>query len=390
MKSADYTLLVVDDNEDNRYTLTHRLKRQGYTNLTTAADGRQALDLLRAGRFDLVLLDIMMPELNGYQVLEQMKGDPRLRDIPVIMISAVDELESVIRCIELGAEDYLPKPFNPTLLKARIGASLEKKRLRDQAMAYLARLEAELNSARDIQMSMVPAVFPPPTPARPVTIYATLQPARQVGGDLYDFFYTDDGRLWFLIGDVSDKGAPAALFMARSKTLVRMVATLLRGPHGGPPGSHEVMARVNDELCRDNSMCMFVTLLLGVLDPTSGALQCCNAGHLVPYRVGRSGVEVLKVPRGKPLGIRAGSAYDSATGTLSPGEGLFLFTDGVTEAMDADGNLFSAERLEDTLRAVGTGEPTMVVAAVMGKVRDFTAAAPPSDDVAALAVCLRT
>jgi CheY-like chemotaxis protein len=108
-------LLVVDDNEDNRYTLTRRLKREGYTNLTTANDGRQALELLRAQKFDLMLLDIMMPEMNGYEVLEHLKADPELRHLPVIMISAVGEVESVVRCIELGAEDYLPKPFNPTL-----------------------------------------------------------------------------------------------------------------------------------------------------------------------------------------------------------------------------------------------------------------------------------
>ena len=135
------TLLVVDDNEDNRYTLTQRLKRQGYADVVTANDGRQALELLRARPVDLVLLDIMMPELNGYQVLAEIKADDQLRHIPVIMISAVDELESVIRCVELGAEDYLQKPFNPTLLRARIGACLEKKRLRDQLVEWNRTLE---------------------------------------------------------------------------------------------------------------------------------------------------------------------------------------------------------------------------------------------------------
>jgi adenylate cyclase len=134
-------LLVVDDNEDNRYTLTQRLKRQGYANVTTAQDGREALDLLRTRPFDLVLLDIMMPELNGYQVLEQLKADERLRHVPVIMISAVDELDSVIRCIELGAEDYLQKPFNATLLRARVGACLEKKRLHDELADWTRTLE---------------------------------------------------------------------------------------------------------------------------------------------------------------------------------------------------------------------------------------------------------
>ena len=120
MNPAEATLLVVDDNEDNRYTLTRRLTREGYTQLTTAANGREALEVLQRQPFDLVLLDIMMPEVNGYEVLERMKADAQLRHIPVIMISAVDEIDSVVRCIELGAEDYLAKPFNPTLLRARV------------------------------------------------------------------------------------------------------------------------------------------------------------------------------------------------------------------------------------------------------------------------------
>jgi class 3 adenylate cyclase len=137
-------LLVVDDDEDNRYTLSSRLKREGYTNLTMANDGRQALELLQSQTFDLVLLDIMMPELNGYQVLEQLKVSPKLRDVPVIMISAIDEMASVVRCIELGAEDYLPKPFDAALLRARVGATLEKKALRDEVQSQAAKL-AEWN-----------------------------------------------------------------------------------------------------------------------------------------------------------------------------------------------------------------------------------------------------
>src|SRR5262249_40156586 len=137
-------LLVVDDVEDNRFALSRRLARQGYLNVTTAADGRQALQLLKSKAFDLVLLDIMMPNVNGYEVLAAMKGSERLRHIPVIMISAVDEIESVIRCIELGAEDYLPKPFNPTLLRARVGACLERKRLHDQVEARTRELSEAL------------------------------------------------------------------------------------------------------------------------------------------------------------------------------------------------------------------------------------------------------
>jgi adenylate cyclase len=139
---TDPTLLVVDDNEDNRYTLTRRLSREGFSNIATATNGREALELLKAKPIDLVLLDIMMPDMNGYEVLEHLKADPQLRHIPVIMISAVDEIESVIRCVELGAEDYLSKPFNPTLLRARVGATLERKKLHDQVRAQAADLAA--------------------------------------------------------------------------------------------------------------------------------------------------------------------------------------------------------------------------------------------------------
>ncbi len=129
-------MLVVDDDETNRDILARRLKRDGH-HVATAADGAQALDMVGAERFDVVLLDIMMPVLDGYQVLERMKSDASLRDIPVIVLSASSELASVVRCIELGAEDYLPKPFDPVLLRARIGACLEKKRLRDRELLYL-------------------------------------------------------------------------------------------------------------------------------------------------------------------------------------------------------------------------------------------------------------
>ena len=153
----DARILIVDDIEDNRYTLGMMLDLEGYTEVVQAGDGAEALERLRAEDFDLVLLDVMMPKLNGYQVLEQLKADGRLHRIPVVMISALQEMDSVVRCIELGAEDYLPKPFDPVLLKARIGACLEKKRLRDQATAQLERMEAELSGARELQESMVPA-----------------------------------------------------------------------------------------------------------------------------------------------------------------------------------------------------------------------------------------
>jgi class 3 adenylate cyclase len=149
-------LLVVDDNDNNLYTLTRRLQRQGYTELSTAINGREALDLLRRERFDLVLLDIMMPEMNGFEVLEEMKADMSLRDVPVIVISAMDDMESTVKCIRLGAEDHLSKPFEPTLLKARVEASLNRKRLQDQQALMAANLRREKARADAFLHALLP------------------------------------------------------------------------------------------------------------------------------------------------------------------------------------------------------------------------------------------
>ena len=385
MSAADSRLLLVDDNEDNLYTLSRRLRREGYEQFESAENGEQALALLKSKPFDLVLLDVMMPGLNGYEVLERMRADPRLRHIPVIMISALDEMDSVIRCIELGAEDYLSKPFNPTLLHARVGASLEKKRLRDEVVRALNRIEAELQTARRVQMSMVPTEFPVPTPDRPVEVYATLKPARRVGGDLYDFFWDDAGRMYFVVADVSGKGAPAALFMARTKTMVRLVATLCRLPGGAPMQAHHIMEKVNEGLSRENPESMFVTVFLGIIDPASGTVSYCNAGHNRPYLV-RAPNEVLVMdsPRSKPLGIRPTFTYDTETLRLAPGDGLFLYTDGITEALNPAEDLFSDERLQIALRSLATASAREMVSGVMARVQDFAAGAVQADDIAAM------
>jgi sigma-B regulation protein RsbU (phosphoserine phosphatase) len=380
-------LLVVDDNEDNRYTLTRRLTREGYANLATARNGREALDLLQTKPFDLVLLDIMMPDMNGYEVLERLKAGAELRDIPVIMISALSEIESVIRCIELGAEDYLPKPFNPTLLRARVGASLEKKRLRDEVRASLARLEQEMDAARKLQLGMLPLVFPACTPEQPVGIHALMEPAREVGGDLYDFFYASEHLLCFLVGDVSGKGAAAAMFMARTRSLVRMAVQLWRKTGGHQISPVLIVEAVNHELCQNNRDRMFVTLFLGVLDTKTGVLTYVNAGHLAPRLLHASGsIDSVGDKPAMPLAVRAGAAYQERTATLLPDDTVFVFSDGVTEAMNAADELYGNERLHADLRAAATLTPEEIVRAIKVKVDVFTGEAPQFDDVTMLAL----
>jgi class 3 adenylate cyclase len=155
MESAPGIVLVVDDVEANRDLLSRRLQRQGHS-VAVAENGQRALEMLRAQPFDLVLLDIMMPVMNGFQVLEQLKADEQLRHLPVIVISALDDLDSVVKCIEMGAEDYLSKPFNPVLLKARVGACLEKKRLHDQEKLHLCQLQEEKKRADDLLRIILP------------------------------------------------------------------------------------------------------------------------------------------------------------------------------------------------------------------------------------------
>ena len=387
MSAAEPALLIVDDNEDNRYTLTRRLTREGYKNLVTATNGREALDKMRAQTFDLVLLDIMMPDMNGYDVLEQVKATPALRDIPIIMISALDEVDSVIRCVELGAEDYLNKPFNPTLLRARVGATLEKKRLRDEVRRNLVRLEEELDAARALQLAMLPNQFPACSPSHPVAVHAVMQPAREVGGDLYDCFYAGDHTFCFLVGDVSGKGASAAMFMARARSLVRISVNLWREWRADEIDPGVLAETVNRELCQNNDDCMFITLFLGLIDTRSGRVSFVNAGHPPPHLLSAAGeTGEIDAKPALPLGVRRQARYPTRTLVIHPGDALFVCSDGVFEALNDKGDLFSIERLGRLLREANAAEPLEIVRVIKDAVDAFTGSAPMADDVTALAL----
>jgi sigma-B regulation protein RsbU (phosphoserine phosphatase) len=381
-------ILIVDDNDDNCYTLQLQLEIEGFEKITIARDGEDAISILQDSAFDVILLDVMMPKVDGYQVLSWLKARPDLHDLPVIMISALDEMDSVIRCIKLGAVDYLSKPFDPILLKARLGASLEKKRLRDVVKAHLSRIEAELDSARQLQMAMIPTLFPPPTRERPVEIFAMMQPAHEVGGDLYDFFYAPDGTFCFLVGDVSGKSIPAALFMARTKNLIRLVTRLTCAANGAAQQPSDIVGIVNQELAQDNAGMMFVTLFFGMLRFDTRKLHYCNAGHPAPYLLNSGDIKVLGDARGRALGIRITSTYHTGSLALTPGGMVYLFSDGVTEANNAAGELFSDERLKTVLQRLPDLECNSVVDSVTSAVKAFAAGIPQSDDITAMAVRL--
>jgi sigma-B regulation protein RsbU (phosphoserine phosphatase) len=379
-------ILVVDDNASNRDLLSRRLQRQGHTVLQ-AEDGARALALVEKEALDLVLLDLMMPGISGYDVLALLKRDSRFRDIPVIMISALSELDSIVRCIEAGADDYLAKPFDPTLLRARVGASLEKKRLRDELRASLARLEEELDQARKMQLGMLPRHFPACTPEHPVEVHASMEPAREVGGDLYDCFYANMHLFCFLVGDVSGKGAPAAMFMARTRSLVRVVVDLWQRADAAAMSSAQIAEAVNRELCQDNDDCMFVTLFLGLLDTRTGTLAYTNAGHPAPHILRASGdIEQIEGKPDVPLGVRSKATYRTDTIALLPGDAVVVVSDGVDEAMNSEGDFYTLERLDAVLRGAGKASAAELVRAVTDHVRDFVGSAPKADDVTALGI----
>jgi sigma-B regulation protein RsbU (phosphoserine phosphatase) len=380
-------LLVVDDNEDNRYTLTRRLNREGYQNLTTANNGREALERLTSQPFDLVLLDVMMPDMNGYEVLEHVKANASLRDVPIIMISALDEIDSVIRCIELGAEDYLNKPFNPVLLRARVGALLEKKRLRDEVKRNLERLEEEMDSARALQIGMLPRNFPVCSADQPMSVHAVMHAAREVGGDLYDYFYAGENTFCFLVGDVSGKGASAAMFMARTRSLLRMTVDLWRQWRADPIEPGQLMEAVNRELCQNNDERMFVTLFLGLFETRTGVLSFVNAGHPAPHLLSADGdTGQIAAKPALPLGVRSHAKFEGRTLALAAGDALFVCSDGVFEALNEKGELFSIERLNQELIAANAEDPIEIVRVVKNAVDVFTGTAPKADDVTALAL----
>jgi sigma-B regulation protein RsbU (phosphoserine phosphatase) len=242
------------------------------------------------------------------------------------------------------------------------------------------RIESELQIAHDIQMGILPKMFPPFPERDEFDLYAILEPAKEVGGDFYDFFFIDDQRLCFVIGDVSGKGVPASLFMAVSKTLIKMEATRAIPPE-------EVMNRVNRNLSLDNPSLMFVTLFLGFLNVQTGELEYCLGGHDPPYIIRTSGdIELLDLTDGVMLGVNKDFFYESRKTVIHKGETIFLYTDGVTEAMNPDDKLFTEQRLEKTLARWKEKDATAMINSVRETIEDFSEGAPQYDDITMLAL----
>ena len=384
MNNGPDHLLVVDDNKVNRMLLIRNLEQQGHC-VTAAGNGCEALEVLKARPIDLVLLDIEMPVMNGYEVLSTMKRDRQLRHIPVIMVTAVDEMQSTIRCIEMGAEDYLPKPFNPVLLQARIGASLEKKHLRDKEQLYLKSLERELEIGREIQAGFLPTELPQ---APGWEIAASLKSAKEVAGDFYDAFYLESERkICLVIADVCDKGVGAALFMTLFRSLLRFTIGVT-----DTFGERSSAARLNYAVTLTNNYIanthgdtgMFATIFVGLLDPATGILTYINAGHECPLVVDTKRKYTPLKRTGPAVGAVPDTEFTVREVQLHPGDFLFAFTDGVPDALNTAGNPFGHEQLVSLLHA---DTPAGTLLADLNVILDrYTIGTEQFDDIALLIV----
>jgi phosphoserine phosphatase RsbU/P len=242
------------------------------------------------------------------------------------------------------------------------------------------KIESELRIARDIQLSMIPSTFPPYPDLPQVDLYAFLKSAREVGGDLYDFFLIDKTKFCFAIGDVSGKGVPASLFMAVTRTLLRTIADKVQSPG-------EIVNVLNKSLTANKTNNMFVTFFLGILDLETGRLNYCNAGHNQPFLVKHNG-EVIKfnIADGIPLGFFSSYEYPESTMTLDPGDKIVAYTDGVSEAEKSEDEMFSEDDIETILRANVDKNPREIIKVMLSEIEQYVGDYPQSDDITMLAV----
>jgi len=378
-------ILVVDDEPDLELLIRQKFRKKIQArdlDFVFAGNGLQALDRLQTdGEIDIVLTDINMPEMDGLTLLNFI--NERYPLVRSVIVSAYGDMTNIRTAMNRGAFDFITKPidfldFEITIDKTLREALAGKRAERDRGL--LVNLQQELSVARRIQESILHRTFPPFPERKEFEMHAEMIPAREVGGDFYDFFFIDQDRLGFVIGDVSGKGVPSALFMAVSKTLLK--ATALTGL---PPD--KCLERVNRILYLESPAATFVSVFYGILDTRTGEVFYSNGGHNCPLVVRRDGrIESTRAAGGTVLAMLGNSTYDSARMLLEPGETLFLYTDGVSEATDHNEVEFAEHQMEQSLQRFREVSLTDGVRRVIDEVREFSAGAPQADDITVLAL----
>ena len=382
-------ILIVDDEPFNVDYLEQELEDLNYETVT-AVNGQDALEKITGESPDLILLDIMMPIMDGYAVLEKVKADPSIRDIPIIVISANNDLQSVIKGIKLGADDYLPKPFEPTLLQARIESSLDKKRLHDLQFLYTKSLEREMNIARNIQKEFLPAHLPE-MDGWDISCY--FKAAKEVAGDFYDAFMLPDGTLTFLVADVCGKGIGAALYMTLFRSLIHAASTTDQFSPGQEQKTFTAEERLLHAISLTNKYVvethseafMFATVFIGILDPKSGRLSYINGGNDPALIVGKDGKAHTRLIRtGPAIGVIPQAQFAVKEVTLAADDLILAFTDGVPDTQNIDGDFFGNERLQALLTHNST--PAGLLNKIESELNQFIGEADQFDDITLLAI----
>jgi len=380
-------ILSVDDEMDLELLLTQYFRRKirkGEYEFVFAHNGLEALTMMvKHPDIEIILSDINMPEMDGLTLLAKV-NEMRNPALKVIMVSAYGDMGNIRQAMNNGAFDFATKPIDLDDLSVTIEKAIEQIEYVHQMQkehSQLESLKGDLAIACEIQQAILPRVFPPfPEDSDKMDIAASMTPAKDVGGDFYDFFRIDDDRIGFVIADVSGKGIPAAIFMAVSRTLIRAT-----GVRGSSPA--DCLTYSNKLLAAESVDCMFVTVFYGIFNLKTGEISYCNAGHNPPYILKRGGaVEVLPMSQDPMVGAIDGIEYHGATLQLDHGDSLVMFTDGVTEAMNAQNEEFGEERLEDTLAEVTMHNCQQIVEAIKADVAAFVGDAEQSDDITVLAL----
>lgn len=380
-------ILSVDDETDLELLLTQFFRRQirkGEYEFYFAHNGLEALQLLlKYPDISIILSDINMPEMDGLTLLAKI-NEMRVPSRKCIMVSAYGDMDNIRQAMNGGAFDFATKPIDLDDLQLTIEKAIEQIEYIKSAQkehAELVDIQSDLSVAREIQQGILPRSFKLKV-SNPdaVDIFASMEAAKDVGGDFYDLFPIDDHRIGFAIADVSGKGVPAAIFMAVSHTLIK--ATGIRDL-----ASNECMETVNDILCGESVGSMFVTVFYGIYDLETGQVDYTNAGHNPPYILHADGsVEMLKNDGNLVLGVMEGMKFKRSSLQLNPGDALVMYTDGVTEAENKEHAQFGESRLEAELAALKGSDSKLVVETVLSKVREFAAGAPQSDDITQLVI----
>ena len=371
---SESRILIVDDAKTNIDILVQALRDE--YKLSVAVDGAAALHSVEKSPPDLVLLDIVMPGLDGYEVCRRLRAQQSTHDLPIMFLSALEDVKDKTRGFEVGGNDYLTKPFEVLEVKARVRSLLKAKAYADAIREAMAR---DLRIAREIQMGILPADLAAVTSGSGLDVHAIIEPAQKVGGDLYEVLRASDDRIVVALGDVSGKGIPAALFMAVAVTILRTLARHIVDPA-------EILSRLNDELAKQNPRGMFVTMQCLVFDFEHRRVSCAGAGHhqmavLSPGRPPR-----LACPSsGRPAGLMVSNPIEGETFPLVPGETFVLFSDGVSEAMNATEDFYGEDRLLMALSASAGTSAADTVETVLADVRAFVAGAKQSDDITVVA-----